>query len=90
MRSLDGTTKKEFHAKCCKWYSKQTITPGIIIEHIFHLTRSGEIEKAAELVAEEGRSLIAQGHMELLGLMEDLPISELEKIGTSTSSAIAR
>lgn len=79
LRSLDGTTKKEFHAKCCKWYSKQTITPSIIIEHIFHLTRSGEIEKAAELVAEEGRSLIAQGHMELLGLMEDLPISELEK-----------
>ena len=79
LRSLDGTTKKEFHAKCCKWYSKQTITPGIIIEHIFHLTRSGEIEKAAELVAEEGRSLIAQGHMELLGLMEDLPIIELEK-----------
>ncbi|MDP6234339.1 MAG: tetratricopeptide repeat protein [Candidatus Poseidoniaceae archaeon] len=79
LRSLDGSTKKEFHAKCCKWYSKQTTTPGIIIEHIFHLTRSGEIEKAAELVAEEGRSLIAQGHMELLGLMEDLPVNELEK-----------
>ena len=78
LRSLDDTTKKEFHAKCCNWYYKQSSSPGIIIEHIFHLTRSGEGEKAANLVSDQGRSLIAQGHMELLVLIEELPIDSLE------------
>ena len=35
VRSLDESTKQEFHAKCCNWYEKQTSAPAILIEHIY-------------------------------------------------------
>ena len=78
VRSLDESTKQEFHAKCCNWYEKQTTAPAILIEHIYHLIRSGKGEEAAVLIAEQGRNLIAQGHMELLGLMEGLTMEYLD------------
>ena len=78
VRSLDATTKKEFHSKCCIWYEKQTSSPANLIEQIYHLMRSGKGDEAALVIAEQGRTLIAQGHMELLGLMEGLTIDTLE------------
>ena len=78
LRSLDETTKKEFHAKCHTWYQKQNVTAALLIERIYHLIRSGESGDAALLVADEGRDLIAQGHMELLGLIESLSMESLD------------
>ncbi|MBT60598.1 MAG: hypothetical protein CMA63_03465 [Euryarchaeota archaeon] len=78
LRSLDEKTKKEFHSKCSTWYQKQSKNAEIIIEHIYHLICSDEHENAALLIAGEGRDLIVQGHMELLGLMENLALDSLQ------------
>ena len=78
LRSLDENTKKEFHTKCHTWYQKQNFTAGITIERIYHLIRSGEGGDAALLIADEGRDLIAQGHMELLSLIESLSLESLD------------
>ena len=72
LRSLDETTRKSFHAKCCDWYAKQNQSPDITIEHIYHLTCSGGHEEASNLIASEGRNLVSQGYMELLPLMEGI------------------
>ncbi|HJL97842.1 MAG TPA: tetratricopeptide repeat protein [Candidatus Poseidoniaceae archaeon] len=80
LRSLDENTKKEFHAKCCNWYEKQNFAPEIVIERIFHLIRSDKGAEAALLIAEEGRDLVSQGHMELLGLMEGLSLDSLDHL----------
>jgi tetratricopeptide (TPR) repeat protein/DNA-binding MarR family transcriptional regulator len=78
LRSLDANTKKEFHLKCSTWYEKQTKNAEMIIEHIHHLICSDNHELAAHLIASEGRDLIVQGHMELLGLMESLSTESLQ------------
>jgi tetratricopeptide (TPR) repeat protein/DNA-binding MarR family transcriptional regulator len=78
LRSLEDTTRKTFHAKCCSWYAKQTKNPDMTIEHIYHLIRSDGHEDASKIIAGEGRSLVSQGHMELLPLMESIDGSDLK------------
>ena len=78
LRSLDETTRKSFHSKCCDWYAKQNQSPDITIEHIYHLTCSGGHEEASNLISSEGRNLVSQGYMELLPLMESIDASDLK------------
>jgi len=85
LRSIDNQTKFELHAKCSNWYKKSSQTPGYTIELIFHLLSSDNMAEAASLIVEDGRTLISQGHMELLGLinsitMEDIPQEMLANI----------
>jgi ATP/maltotriose-dependent transcriptional regulator MalT/DNA-binding MarR family transcriptional regulator len=78
LRSLDEATRKSFHAKCTAWYVKQPKNAELTIEHIYHLIRSENHEQAAKLIAGEGRQLVAQGHMEVLPLMESIEGSDLQ------------
>lgn len=78
LRSLDEKMKKESHSKCADWYSKAKQTPGFTIELIYHLINSNSNEEAAKIIVEDGRGLIALGHMELLGLMEHIQLSEIK------------
>ena len=78
LRSLDEATRKSFHSKCCAWYAKQPKNADLTIEHIHHLIRSDDHEMASELIAGDGRNLVAQGHMELLPLMESVDGTDLE------------
>ena len=75
LRSIDDQTKFELHAKCSNWYKKSSQTPGFTIELIFHLLSSDNMVDAADMIIDNGRVLISQGHMELLGLIESMNIA---------------
>ena len=77
LRSLDESTRKEVHNKCCDWYRSQKSTPDSSIELIFHLTKCDCGEEAADLVVDKGREIVNTGHMELLGLIESIPDDNL-------------
>ncbi|DAC26267.1 MAG TPA: hypothetical protein D7H99_06890 [Candidatus Poseidoniales archaeon] len=74
LRSIDEQTKIGLHAKCSNWYKKSSQTPGYTIELIFHLLSSDNMVEAAGLIVEDGRTLISQGHMELLGLIDSITL----------------
>lgn len=80
LRSLDETTRKEVHNKCCDWYRSQKSTPDSSIELIFHLTKCDCGEEAADLVVDKGREIVNTGHMELLGLIESIPDDNLTNV----------
>ena len=77
LRSIDNQTKLELHAKCSNWYKKFSQTPGYTIELIFHLLSSDNMVEAASLIVEDGRTLISQGHMELLGLINTITLDDV-------------
>ena len=77
LRSIDNQTKLGLHAKCSNWYKKSSQTPGYTIELIFHLLSSDNMAEAASLIVEDGRALISQGHMELLGLIDSITIEDI-------------
>ena len=77
LRSIDNQTKLELHAKCSNWYKKFSQTPGYTIELIFHLLSSDNMVEAASLIVEDGRTLISQGHMELLGLIDSITLDDV-------------
>lgn len=78
LRSLDDKMKIESHSKCADWYSKAKQTPGFTVELIYHLINSNSNEEAAKIIVEDGRGLVALGHMELLGLMENIELSDIK------------
>ena len=80
LRSLDDSTRKEVHNKCCDWYRSQKSTPDSSIELIFHLTKCDCGEEAADLVVDKGREIVNTGHMELLGLIESIPDDNLTNL----------
>jgi len=77
LRSLDKKMKIDSHSKCAEWYSKAKQTPGFTIELIYHLINSNSNEEAAKIIVEDGRGLVSLGHMELLGLIENIELSEI-------------
>ena len=77
LRSISSTLKQEFHAKCTEWYQKQPKNHDTLIELIYHAIQSVQHELASELIVTEGRQLVAQGHMELLGLIEQIDFTDL-------------
>ena len=77
LRNIDDQTKFELHAKCSNWYKKSSQTPGYTIELIFHLLSSDNMAEAASMIVEEGRTLISQGHMELLGLIDSITLEDV-------------
>jgi len=80
LRSLDESTRKEVHNRCCDWYRSQKSTPDSSIELIFHLTKCDCGEEAADLVVDKGREIVNTGHMELLGLIESIPDDNLTNL----------
>ena len=78
LRSLSPALREEFHAKCVDWYQKQSSSQDIVIELIYHTIKSGKFDDASSLVVKEGRQLVSQGHMELLGLIEQIHTEELK------------
>jgi tetratricopeptide (TPR) repeat protein len=77
IRSLNDETRKDVHSKCSDWYRSLKPTPDVSIELIFHLTKCDCGEEAADLVVEQGREIVSQGHMELIGLIESIPLDNL-------------
>ena len=81
LRSLSPALREEFHAKCADWYtSRQPSSHDVTIELIYHSIRSGQHETASELVVRGGRELVSQGHMELLGLIEQIDSGDLNPL----------
>lgn len=77
LRSLSPALRQEFHAKCVDWYLKQTQSHDVLIELIYHSIQAAQYEEASNLVVTQGRQLISQGYMELLGLIEQIETDEL-------------
>ena len=77
LRSLDEKLKIELHNKCSSWYQRSSDASLFTIELIFHLVSSKNMVEAASIIVDKGRSLIAQGHLELLSLIDSLEISEI-------------
>jgi ATP/maltotriose-dependent transcriptional regulator MalT len=77
LRSLKDETRKDVHSKCSDWYRSLKPTPDVSIELIFHLTKCDCGEEAADLVVAQGREIVSQGHMELIGLIESIPVDNL-------------
>jgi len=77
LRSLSPALRQEFHGKCVEWYLKQTQNHDMLIELIYHSIQAAQYEEASNLVVTEGRQLISQGYMELLGLIEQIETDDL-------------
>ncbi|MCS5533587.1 MAG: tetratricopeptide repeat protein [Candidatus Poseidoniaceae archaeon] len=80
LRSLDDGIRKDVHSKCSEWYRSLKPTTDVSMELIFHLTKCDCGEEAADLVVEQGREIVSQGHMELLGLIDSIPEDNLNII----------
>lgn len=78
LQSLDEQILQELHVKAADWYSRQPSSHEVTIEYIHHSIASGENEEAGRCICEKGRELVAAGHMELLGSIEELDTSELD------------
>lgn len=78
LRSLTPALKEEFHGKCLEWYEKQPPNSEIKIEYIYHAIQSKQYETASDLIVSDGRGLVSQGHLELLGLIEQIDHEELQ------------
>ena len=72
LQSLDGQAKEELHNKAVSWYEKQSSGSQIALELIYHLISSSRHEDATAIIVEQGRDLIKEGHIELLGLLESI------------------
>ncbi len=77
LRSMAPSLKIEFHQRCSEWYKHHSENQDLLIEHIYHCIQSEQHEEASELVVKDGRTLVAVGHLELLGLIEQIDMSEL-------------
>ena len=77
LRSLSTALREEFHGKCVDWYQKQSPSHELKIELIYHTIKSSQFEAASEIIVNEGRQLVSQGYMELLGLIEQVETADL-------------
>jgi ATP/maltotriose-dependent transcriptional regulator MalT len=78
LQSLDHQAKEELHNKAVLWYEKQGSGPLIAMELIHHLISSSRHEDAGEIIIQQGKNLIKEGHIELLGLLETIVLSEIQ------------
>ncbi|MBT4066330.1 MAG: tetratricopeptide repeat protein [Euryarchaeota archaeon] len=77
LQSLDEQSKEELHNKAVSWYQKQSAGSHISLELIYHLIASSRHEEATQIVIEQGRNLIKEGHIELLGLLESIDTNSI-------------
>tara|TARA_B100000700_G_scaffold322045_1_gene422659 strand:- start:3489 stop:6014 length:2526 start_codon:yes stop_codon:yes gene_type:complete len=87
LQSLDKQAKEELHNKAVAWYEKQTTGSQIALELIYHLISSSRHEDATIIIVKEGRNLIKEGHIELLGLLESV---DTNSVGAESSCRIDR
>ena len=87
LQSLDKQAKEELHNKAVAWYEKQTTGSQIALELIYHLISSSRHEDATLIIVKEGRNLIKEGHIELLGLLESV---DTNSVGAESSCRIDR
>ncbi len=77
LQSLDSQAKEELHNKAVLWYSKQSDDSQVALESIYHMISSSRHEDAAEIIVSQGRGLVKEGHIELLGLLESVETTSL-------------
>ena len=87
LQSLDGQAKEELHNKAVSWYEKQSSGSQIALELIYHLISSSRHEDATAIIVEQGRDLIKEGHIELLGLLESI---DTTSVGAESACRIDR
>lgn len=80
LQGLDHQAKTDLHNNAVLWYKKQVDDSQISLELIHHLISSGRHEDASEIIVDEGRNLIKEGHIELLGLLEAVDTDTLEPV----------
>lgn len=88
LRSLSSAVKQELHSKCAEWYKKLPQSHDVVVELIYHFIRSNQHEAASSLIVKEGRQLVSQGHMELLGLIEQINKDDLDALSLVTLSQL--
>jgi len=74
---LSPALREEFHGKCVEWYDKQSPSHDILIELIYHSIQAKQFDAASDLIVKDGRQLVSQGHLELLGLVEQIDTTTL-------------
>ena len=87
LQSLDSQAKEELHNKAVYWYERQSVGSHTSLELIYHLISSSRHEDATQIVVEQGRDLIKEGHIELLGLLESI---DTKSISAESSCRIDR
>lgn len=87
LQSLDKQSKEDLHNKAVSWYTKQTSSSQIALELIYHLISSSRHEDATQLIVEQGRDLIKEGHIELLGLLESI---DTKSVGADSACRVDR
>lgn len=81
LQSLDTQSKEELHSKAVVWYEKQPSSSQISLEMIYHLISSSRHEDATKIIIDEGRDLVKEGHIELLGLLETIDTKSVNAEG---------
>ncbi len=87
LQSLDKQAKEDLHNKAVSWYNKQSPSSQIALELIYHLIASSRHEDATKLIVEQGRNLIKEGHIELLGLLESI---DTDAVGAEGACRVVR
>jgi tetratricopeptide (TPR) repeat protein/DNA-binding MarR family transcriptional regulator len=80
LRSLDEQQRQDLHRRCVAWYADNHDTPEQAIEYIHHLLECDEHQQAAVMLSTEGRKLVSRGHMEVLTLLERLPMDDIPSL----------
>jgi tetratricopeptide (TPR) repeat protein len=80
LRSLDEQQRQDLHRRCVAWYADNHDTPEQAIEYIHHLLECEEHQQAAVMLSTEGRKLVSRGHMEVLTLLERLPMDDIPSL----------
>ena len=77
-RSMDEQIRRDLHKSAAEWYGKQSVTTEDRIEHLYHLSMSGDLEALAHVLEGHGLDLVRGGHTELLGILRGIEGDALE------------
>ena len=80
VRSMDDSLKLELHSNAVQWYRTRNDSAAEKIEFIHHLDSSNDNETLADVLMKDGRTLVKEGHTELLGILRGLESEGFEPI----------
>jgi len=75
--SMEDDLRQELHINAASHYRKVRTTRSEHLEFLHHLAASGEVLEFAETLSSVGNSLVAAGHVSLLGIIDSIDTSDL-------------
>jgi len=72
LNGIDERTATPMHSAAANWYVTRLHTPQDTIEFLYHMLGHADAEATAQEIVKRGPDLVSGGHLELLGLINNL------------------